>query len=212
MEFNTSHFIYKNHVREVGKHERLYFLSNLASIMHNEYSNTYKKKFRGHDLETPYYTHPIGCAYLIMEDNNSDELNYDTRFKLAVAMIFHDVVEDTSVSFEDLQAIISKTLGKENLKLSEDILELIKKLTLEPNLGSLEEFEILRKHSKKYSDEIFYLKLVDKYFNMLGSSAYLEKKGILTQYKEFILFLINQVKSGKFKNSFFVTQAEKLIS
>lgn len=180
--------------------------SNLISHYHSNYANKESNKTRGHDKQTPYYVHPIGCAYFIMEDNN--DIEYFTRLKLCIVMMAHDVLEDTSITKELLYADMCDVFN--NVELAQECLTLIELCTLAPGLGSIQEYELL-KHSI-VPDEVYYIKMVDKYFNIFGSKKYFISKGTLDIYLEFLSFLVNKVKHTEFSKSSFIVAAEALIN
>jgi len=65
---------------------KLIKISSLVADYHTNFATKDSRKVRGHDKETPYYTHPIGCAFMVMEDNNNSVLTYKKRFELAVSL------------------------------------------------------------------------------------------------------------------------------
>ena len=181
-----------------------------VSEWHTNYALKESNAVRGHDKQTPYYVHPIGCAYFIMEDNNG--ISYEKRLELAVAMMGHDLKEDTAIIENgiNLETEIKYIFGDSDFAKRCD--SLINKCTLEPGLGSMDEYRILLERQEDVQAELWYLKLVDKYFNIFGSKEYFIKKNTLQKYLEFLEFLIYKVKDTEFKDSSFIASAESLIA
>lgn len=182
-----------------------------VSEWHSNYALKESNTVRGHDRKTPYYIHPIGCAYFIMEDNNG--ISYEKRLELAVAMMGHDLKEDTSIIQNgiNLQNEIENIFNHIDSDFAKRCDSLIDKCTLEPGLGSMEEYAILLEKQNTVQDEIWYLKLVDKYFNIFGSKEYFIRKNTLEKYLEFLVFLISKVKCTDFRDSSFIVAAESLV-
>ena len=78
--------------------EQLNKVINLIIKLHSNKALNEKKTVRWHDNTTPYYTHPIGFACMVLEDNNSKVLNFDKRFELAVSLLCHDLLENTTIT------------------------------------------------------------------------------------------------------------------
>lgn len=192
--------------------DNILILSTLANKVSEWHSNLPLKEsnsFRGHDKKTPYYVHPVGCAYFIMEDNNN--ISYEKRFEIAIVMLCHDLLEDTDLTEEDLRTELSLLLN--NTELVDVCINNIKKCTLEKGLGSLDEFKILKEKEKEILEEIWYIKLVDKFYNVWGSKDYFIKKGTLGKYLEFLEFLIQKTEeTTNFKDSMFISQAKAIVN
>ena len=188
--------------------EQLNKVINLVMDLHSNKALNEKKTVRGHDNITPYYTHPIGCACMVLEDNNSNILNFDKRFELAVSLLCHDLLEDTTIT--------EKTLKNELLNIFNNevfvnkIIKNVKACTIGEKMSSMDEFKKLKEHPEKYSDEVWYIKTVDKWYNLFGSKNYFIKKGTLSKYIEFLNFLIEQLAKSKFKDSMFIIEAKSL--
>lgn len=197
----------------IGDKNDLLNLSKFSSKVaewHTNFSIKDSSKYRGHDKQTPYYSHPIGCAYFIMEDNNG--ISYNKRLEMAVVMLGHDLKEDTNIVNNGikLDKEIYEIFGDKNF--AKKCNSFIDKCTLAPGLGSMDEYKMLKENQKNIPEEIWYIKLVDKYYNVFGSKEYFIQKGTLDKYLEFLTFLIEQTKQTKtFKQSMFISQAEAMV-
>jgi len=163
-----------------------------------------KKQKRGHDREIPYFTHPLACAMWVLEDHNG-VLTTKQREIAALTLLFHDVLEDTDATEYEVYKCLIEYF---DIEYSNEILKNIKLCTLAPGLGSKDEYEIMK--TKDLPDVIWYVKLVDKYFNLFGSHHYLEKKGMLDFYKEFLNFLAEKCETTSYSGSKFISQAKCL--
>jgi len=98
------------------------------------------------DMKTPYVVHPFWCAMTILTETRLDE---QIRVSGSMALLYHDVLEDTT-----------KKLPKE---LDSQVVDLIKGMTF---LGGIqEEMDTVWVKSK----EIILLKLYDKTSNLLDA-------------------------------------------
>jgi len=186
-------------------------LANFAGFIseaHMKKSLSPRNAVRGHDGRTPYYCHPIACAFMVMEDNNSDELSFINRVVLAVALLGHDVIEDTSVTLEQIQAKLEQLF--KNRYITDRVTSLIGHCTIEEGMSSMDEFQFMKDNIDTFNEDFWYCKMVDKWFNLFGSKEYFIKKGTLNKYIEFLEFLVHQVENGKYKESMFVSQAKAL--
>ena len=103
-----------------------------------------KRKYTGDD----YIIHPITVA-LMVQDNGGDQ-------NMVLAALLHDVLEDTTVTHEELRTFLYKTLG--NSMDAEDVLQLVVELT---DVYTTEAFpELNRKKRKK--EEAFRLAYASK--------------------------------------------------
>jgi (p)ppGpp synthase/HD superfamily hydrolase len=65
-----------------------------AAAAHGSFPNTLRDAVRFHDQKTPYVVHPLWCASsLLMEPVLPEDLRRDG----AVALLWHDTLEDTSM-------------------------------------------------------------------------------------------------------------------
>jgi predicted RNA-binding protein with RPS1 domain len=145
---------------------------------------------------------------MVMEDDNN--INIKDRFLIASALLFHDVLEDTTISDNKLKLHISEIFQKYyNYQLEEilgnkeevinKILDLVKQATTIG--GSEKEYKYLKANEDKITQELWYLKFIDKYFNILGSKQRLTQNGKWEFYKEFLNYLASQTSKTRFKDS-----------
>lgn len=123
-----------------------------TAISHQDHTNEFGKKIRTGVEQSgiPYFFHPLWCSVMVyMEPMLSEK----TRYDYSLALLFHDILEDTT-----------KNLPKE---LSENIKKLVSELTVprlpEYNFSSwnLEKTTLLKKPV-----DIQLLKLYDKVASM----------------------------------------------
>ncbi len=183
-------------------------LINLAMYLHIDFAKNESNLVRKHDKFTPFYLHPVTCAGMVMEDDNN--INIKDRFVIASALLFHDVLEDTTITDNNLKirllSIFDKyytdelinLLGKKEVIIDE-ILDLVKQATTIG--GSEKEYKYLKANEDKITQELWYLKFIDKYFNILGSKQRLTQNGKWEFYKEFLNYLASQTSKTKFKDS-----------
>lgn len=112
---------------------------------HMKQSKEPENRFRKWDNKTPYYIHPIWCASMIMQEPSLSE---EVRLKGSQALLYHDVLEDTTAKLPEW--------------LSDDVNGLVSELTFE---SSEDEWETLWNKDKR----VRLLKLYDKVSNMMDS-------------------------------------------
>ena len=184
---------------------------NLAMNIHTQYAKQENNLVRKHDKFTPYFLHPVSCAGMAMEDDN--DISIKDRFIIASALLFHDVLEDTTVTDRQLTSYLEEIFQKhydENLekligpkdKAIVEIIDLVKQATTIG--GSKKEYEYLKANEDKISEELWYLKLIDKYFNILGSRKRLTQNGNWDFYKGFLYYLAEKTSKTRFKNSIWI--------
>lgn len=61
---------------------------------HTNHPSKPSKAFRKWDGKTPAYMHPLWCATTIAAETNLDEI---TRYEGELALLYHDVLEDTTL-------------------------------------------------------------------------------------------------------------------
>lgn len=68
---------------------------HISSVIHahQDLSKTLQKSVRLWDQKTPYYIHPLWCATSILTETTLPE---DVRQEGALALLYHDVLEDTN--------------------------------------------------------------------------------------------------------------------
>lgn len=130
------------------------------------------KAFRKWDGKTPYAIHPSWCALtLLTETTLSEEL----RTNGAQALLFLDLLEDTTFTEEELREHVSSA-----------VVELVNGMTFE---SSDEEMRMVWSRSK----EVKLLKVYDKVSNLLdGSWMSAEKR---ERYAAYLLRLCDEVEA-----------------
>lgn len=147
------------------------------------------KGVRGHDKTTPAVVHSILCASLIMEDNSGTILSsYAVRSNLANTMLFHDVLEDTTYP--------DKFPNMEYIKAH---------LTIEGN--SEDEYNYFRENKDSIPSDVWYLKTVDKYANIMANN-YFKSTEHKVKYYKFLSFYAEMAKNSGFHDSTVVLAAE----
>ncbi|MBI4162800.1 MAG: hypothetical protein HY513_03890 [Candidatus Aenigmarchaeota archaeon] len=82
------------------------FDSHVAYVIaaHRDHPKEPRNAYRRWDLATPYSAHPIWCATTILTETS---LPQDLREEGALALLYHDVTEDTTTELpEDLPSIV----------------------------------------------------------------------------------------------------------
>jgi len=180
---------------------------SLTIALHAIYPKKRENKVRKHDGITPFYVHPIGMALWILEDNNG--IDFATRFLAANIALFHDILEDTTITKEDLKVRLESIYGDKDFV--DKIIYYIDECTIVGS--SRDEYNYLRENEKFIDEIIWYVKLVDKIFNLFGSIEMFAKKNKLRFYIEFLEYLKQQVvKTRKFCNSMFISMANMIIT
>jgi len=100
-------------------------------------------RYRKWDSRTPYYIHPIWCATMILQETSLPE---DLRRNGSLALLYHDVLEDTTAGLPGW--------------LSEDVGLLVSEMTFK---SSEDEWENLWQRDER----VRLLKLYDKTSNLL---------------------------------------------
>lgn len=112
---------------------------------HDKRARKPENRVRNFDKQTPYSIHPIWCASMIRQEPSLSE---DVRLKGSQALLYHDVLEDTTAELPEW--------------LSDDVRTLVSELTFE---SSEDEWKTLWNEDK----QIRLLKLYDKVSNMMDS-------------------------------------------
>lgn len=126
--------------------------ANFAKIAHINNPRKLTDRVRFHDNKTPYIVHPIWCAMTILTETALDET---TRLNGYLALMWHDVLEDTTVS------------------LPEPTDDTIKQLVIDMTFDCFEEETRLL---WKRTPLIRLLKLYDKTSNLLDAAHFNEAK------------------------------------
>lgn len=129
-----------------------------------------KKATRYWDKKTPYHIHPIWCAVTLLHETSLPE---ELRQDGSQALLYHDILEDTSSPLPDW--------------LSERVQSLVRDLTFESSQQEMEEV-----WSK--SLEIRLLKLYDKTSNLMDG-IWMDK-GKKEKYVEYISRLCDDVEKN----------------
>jgi hypothetical protein len=136
-------------------------LSNII-LAHAKYPEKPKKAFRKWDGKTPYATHPIWCATTISTETNLDE---KTRLEGYLALLYHDVLEDTITLLPN--------------DLPERVKQLVQEMTFQG--GSKQEMQEIWTRPR----EVILYKLYDKVSNLLdGSWMDTEKRKEYEEYTQ----------------------------
>lgn len=189
-------------------HSKLINFSNYVANNHSNNAIKTSGTVRGHDRQTPYYTHPIACAFMVLEDNNSEYLTFERRLMLAISLLGHDLIEDTNLTKEEVENELISIFGDKEF--AEKITSNILLCTIDSNMSSMDEFKHLVDHKQDIIEDIWYIKTVDKWFNLFGSKEYFIKKNTLGKYCEFLDFLSLQLSETNYKDSMFVSQSNSL--
>lgn len=145
--------------------EVLSFIANA----HENFSNSPEMAYRSHDNLTPYFVHPIWCASMLLQE---PELPFHLRQSGAIALLCHDVLEDTT---SDLPAVVTN-----------EIAALIKGLTFQS-------FEHEVQELWDRPNEVKLLKLYDKVSNLLdGTWMKLPKLEIYREHTSKLAEQVNQ--------------------
>ncbi len=148
---------------------RLGELMALAVGAHDAHAREERDKIRFFDGETPYGIHPAWCAMTLMFE---PKLSREIRIYGGQALLFHDVLEDTSASLpEDLPP---------------EVVRLVKEMTFDS--FAVEEETIWQKE-----DVIKLLKLYDKVSTLLDCDAWMKPES-LSEYKKYVIHLTDEVE------------------
>lgn len=137
---------------------------------HIDQSKTPNDRVRFHDCSTPYIIHPIWCAMTLLSEATLDE---NIRINGYQALIFHDVLEDTTAMLPD--------------EINADVKELVKDMT----------FSNFQEETQKIwqrSNLIRLFKLYDKTSNLLDGSHMSDRKW--NNYVDFVITLIADVEGN----------------
>ena len=126
---------------------------------HQEMGKTANDGLRFWDMKTPYAIHPLWCGLTMMTETS---LPADIRENGALALFYHDVLEDT------------------NMELPNYLPESVKNMVTDMTFASFDEE---KKLIFQKSDEVILLKLFDKTSNLMDAVWMDEKR--LADYCEF---------------------------
>ena len=156
--------------------ERLEYAISFCVHGHAIFSR--KQNTRSWDGKTPYAVHPIWCAMTFLQET---ELTKDAKLKrdeCALALLFHDFVEDTTLDLPEW--------------LPEESVRIIQSMTFSGEVGSTE-IEIKLIWSRPPIVRL--LKLYDKVSNLLDGSWMSDEKWN-GQYVPYVLQLANDIEAN----------------
>ncbi len=143
-----------------------------AFLTHEGSAKKPSKAFRKWDGKTPYGVHPVWCATTLLHETSIPE---DLRNEGAEALLFHDILEDTTAKLPDGT---SDRIGK-----------LVEGMTFEG--GTTQEMQEVWSRSK----EIRLLKLYDKVSNLLDAEIWMTPEK-LAAYRAYTRKLADDVTSN----------------
>ncbi len=137
---------------------RLTSLIDFSFRAHDKFANETRKRFRKWDGRTPYAIHPVWCAMTILAETTLPE---EVRYHGALALLLHDVLEDT-------QAPLPSRLPPQ-----------VEALVLEKTFISFEE-----EHKRIWgrSELCRLLTLYDKTSNLLDANWRTNKRDLYVEY------------------------------
>jgi len=145
---------------------------NLSIEAHKDYPKKPEYAFRKWDNQTPYYIHPLWCAMMFLQETNLPKLI--NREKCTLALILHDVKEDTTMELPKW--------------LPQDVVNLVEQMTF-----SSTELEIAEVWNRPKIIRL--LKLYDKVSNLLDGSWMPDEKWN-EQYVPYVLQLVDDVEKN----------------
>lgn len=104
--------------------------------------------------DIPYISHSMAVALDVLSAYKEGEEQFDLNFAIVVALL-HDTIEDTNVTYQDIES----TFGK---KIADGVLA----LTKNKELPYYEQMEDCIKRIQKCDKEIAIVKLADRVFNL----------------------------------------------
>lgn len=99
---------------EISFPRRLAAITEYVIVAHDQQAREPHKRFRKWDRATPYAIHPVWCAMMILTEMTLSE---DLRRRGAIALLQHDLLEDTTAplheetTFEERQLIDEMTFA-----------------------------------------------------------------------------------------------------
>lgn len=144
-------------------------LNKLEEFMKLKHGNQKRKQ------GTPYYLHPLAVAKMLKEKGFSEDYQ--------VAGLFHDLMEDTEVTYEEI-----KNISNENIVEAVKLLTKTKGYVMSEYIGNIEKNDIAKM-----------VKLADRIHNL--SEAIFASKEFQKKYiKETEEWFINLAKNTVFEN------------
>ena len=144
-------------------------LNKLEKFMKLKHGNQKRKQ------GTPYYLHPLAVAKMLKEKGFSEDYQ--------IAGLFHDLIEDTEVTYEEI-----KNISNENIVEAVKLLTKTKGYVMSEYIGNIEKNDIAKM-----------VKLADRIHNL--SEAIFASKEFQKKYiKETEEWFINLAKNTVFEN------------
>lgn len=144
-------------------------LNKLEEFMKLKHGNQKRKQ------GTPYYLHPLAVAKMLKEKGFSEDYQ--------IAGLFHDLIEDTEVTYEEI-----KNISNENIVEAVKLLTKTKGYVMSEYIGNIEKNDIAKM-----------VKLADRIHNL--SEAIFASKEFQKKYiKETEEWFINLAKNTVFEN------------
>lgn len=109
----------------------------------------------------PYITHPLSTAYLVAQITSDEDL--------VIAALLHDTIEDTNTTYYEI-----------NLKFGDNVMYLVKELTIDNINTQLTKKEYLAQAMNYMSSDALLIKLCDRLHNI--SSLNLTPKNFFNYY------------------------------
>ena len=155
-------------------HRKLKLAMDLCVDAHANHAK--KENVRSWDEKTPYFVHPLWCAMTLMQETSPkvQEGKEDYFF----ALLFHDLIEDTTVVLPDW--------------LSSESVSLIRQMTFFGEVGST---EIEKREIWSRPPIVRLLKLYDKVSNLLDGLWMSDEKWN-GQYAPYVLHLANDAETN----------------
>ncbi len=134
--------------------------------------------FRAWDKETPYGIHPLWCAMTLLQETDLPLWIYKNRELYALALIFHDLKENTTMELPDW--------------LPQKVQSLVSLMTFTSEVGST---SIEMKEIWKRPSIVRLLKLYDKVSNLLDG-IWMSTEKWNDQYVPYVLQLADDVEKN----------------
>ncbi|XP_043210293.1 guanosine-3',5'-bis(diphosphate) 3'-pyrophosphohydrolase MESH1-like [Amphibalanus amphitrite] len=116
--------------------------ANFAAIKH-------KDQRRKDPDKTPYINHPIGVAYILMDEGDVTDID------VLQAAILHDTVEDTDTTLDEIQDVFG-----------EKVRSIVAEVTDDKSLPKAERKRLQVEHAASRSHQAKLVKLADKLYNL----------------------------------------------
>ena len=154
----------------------------------NDYVSYIKEKHKGQYRKqgTEYYTHPVAVAKILREKGFNEDYQ--------VAGLFHDLLEDTDTTYEELVSISNEEIAKAVLLVTKekdyDMNEYINRIKNNDMAHAVKLADRLHNLTEAvYADEVFkekYIKETEEYYLDLAKNTIFEND---------IIYALNNLKS-----------------